>query len=134
MYRPAFAVYITLNIISPCLVAPNHHPMFNRVRPAVARLVERLMQPVRAVKNTKQRLLFRALRSRFFLLVAVLSAMPILFGSFIATYKAAHNPLAGTSLLLLWATATSSWFLFLLTVGHQHWRMQQRKRNGQSDV
>ena len=108
--------------------------MFNRVRPAVARLVEWLMQPVRAVKNTRQRLIFRALRSRFFLLVAVLSAMPILFGSLTATYKAAHSTLAGTSLWLLWAVAASSWLLFLLTVADQHWRMQRRKLNGQSDV
>lgn len=108
--------------------------MFNRVRRAVARLVEWLMQPVRAAKNVKQRLLFRALRSRFFLLVAVLSAMPLLFSSSVATYKAAHSPVAGTSLWLPWAVAASSWALFLLTVAHQHWRIRRRKRNGESDV
>lgn len=108
--------------------------MLTRLRSIVASVTEWLMQPVRAAKDTKQRLLFRALRSRFFLLVAVLSAVPVLASSLAATYKATHSPDEGFSWWLAWVVAALSWGLFLLTVAYEYRRLTRKKRNDQHEA
>jgi ABC-type siderophore export system fused ATPase/permease subunit len=93
-----------------------------------------LMTPVRAARRTKQRLVFRALRSRLFLVVALASALPILITALAATYNAAHERAATTTILvLLWAVAILTWALFFVTVAYHHWRFSgvgQKSGNG----
>lgn len=91
-----------------------------------------LMRPVVATQQAKQRFFGYALRSRFFLLVAVLSALPLLVGALAATYKAAQPPAEGASIWLLWALAAAAWGLFILTAAYHHWRIVREHGNSEA--
>lgn len=83
-----------------------------------------LLAPIGKATEIKRRLIFRALRSRFFFFVAFLTAIPTLLPAVGATAKAVH-PKGDVSIGLLWALAIVSWVLFVLTVISEHWRLQR---------
>jgi cobalamin biosynthesis protein CobD/CbiB len=90
-----------------------------------------LLAPVGRVTEIKRRLIFRALRSRFFFIVASLTAIPTFLQAAGATWKATHgNPEAGP--VLLWIAAIAAWVLFALTVLSEHWSLQRRSERKQS--
>jgi hypothetical protein len=93
-----------------------------------------LMRPVVATQQAKQRFLGYALRSRFFLFVAVLSALPFLVGALAATYKAAQPPTEGGSIWLLWTLAAATWVLFILTAAYHYWRIVREHGNSDSEA
>lgn len=90
-----------------------------------------LLVPVGRVQAVKRRLIFRALRSRFFFIVAGITALPILGEAMGATISAVR-PIAGTSPFLLWVLVAITWTLFILTLLHEKWRLQRRSDRADS--
>jgi sterol desaturase/sphingolipid hydroxylase (fatty acid hydroxylase superfamily) len=89
-----------------------------------------LLAPIGRASEMKRRLLFRAVRSRFFFLVALLTALPLLVQALAATWKAVH-PKPEVGPVLLWATAVAAWILFLLTLLSEHWRLSRKSERNQ---
>ena len=96
--------------------------------------IEWLMQPVVGIRRAGRRLVVQAIRSRFFLLVAIVSAAPLVIASVGYTYKAATLHEYGFSLWLSWAVAVATWVLFLLTVFVRHQRLRQNAGTPKGDA
>lgn len=89
------------------------------------------MAPLGRATELKRRIIFRALRSRFFFIVALLTAVPTFLEATGATWKAARgNPQVGP--FLLWAVAIAAWILFTFTVHSEHWSLQRRSGRKQT--
>lgn len=88
------------------------------IKTSITKVQSWLMQPIVMTKKVHQRLLFRALRSRFFLLVAALTALPLLIPALSYSTKLI-NPPSDVNRLLVWVVSVLSWLLFLLTVVSQ---------------
>lgn len=83
-----------------------------------------LLSPIGHVVEIKRRIVFRALRSRLFFIVALLISIPVLSQAVGATWKAERgNPEVGPT--LLWAVAIAYWVLFCLTFVFEHWHLRR---------
>lgn len=71
------------------------------------------MTPVIAATDIKRRVIFRLLRSRFFLLVAAATTIPALATAIGTSVKIKHPP-PGGGLWLLWILATLQWVYYLI--------------------
>jgi hypothetical protein len=84
-----------------------------------------LVAPIGHATDIKRRLVFRALRSRLFFIVALLITIPTFIQAVGATWKAERgNPEVGPA--LLWTVAIVYWVLFALTFVLEHWRLRRR--------
>lgn len=99
--------------------------MFDKIKSITTVISAWLMKPVVKVKAEKQRLISLALRSRFFLLVAVVTAAPILAEAVGATF-AVIRPTGKVTPWLLWPIAILSWVLFILTAVGEHGRLKKQ--------
>lgn len=88
------------------------------IKTTISKVQSWLMQPIIMTKKVHQRLLFRALRSRFFLFVAALTALPLLIPALSYSTKLVRPP-PDENRSLVWVVAVLSWLLFLLTVVSQ---------------
>lgn len=90
---------------------------------------EWLMTPMVAARRLSRRFFVQLLRSRFFLLCAVLTALPFLFNASAVTWKAEQSWLQKSEVnWLLWANAFLTWVLFLLTASYNYWKLKRGER------
>ena len=75
---------------------------------------------IAAIKVVKARTLFSIVRSRSFLLLAAITALPEVFAALAATYKIASPPAAVTLVWLLWVAAALSWIYAILKVHEKY--------------
>jgi len=103
--------------------------MFEKFKAAAKRLNDWLLAPVVAAKLISRRIFVQALRSRFFLLCACLTAVPLLFSASAMTWKAEMDWLTTLEISwLLWLNAMLSWMLFVLTIASNYRRLTNRAR------
>lgn len=89
-----------------------------------------LLAPVGAARDVQRRLIFRALRSRFFAVVAAVTAMPV-FGEAVGATVGAIRRKNDVTPWLLWAVAAATWVLFILTVLVSWWRFKRRSERAE---
>ena len=92
-----------------------------------SRLWNWLLRPIGRATELKRRLIFRALRSRLFLIIAILTSIPAILSAASATWKAQlGNADAGP--MWMWVAALSFWLIFVMTVALEHWYLEQRAK------
>lgn len=98
-----------------------------RVKAAMAPAVSIAKVPMRALQTARMRMVLRIMRSRNFLVVAFLTAIPELVGAVSATYKGL-SPVDGVRLVwILWVAAALAWVLFILTLLHKYWQFRRKE-------
>ena len=85
-------------------------------------------KPIAAIKAAKARTLFSIVRSRNFLLLAAITALPEVFAAVSATYKIVSPPTTVTLVWLLWAVAATSWIYAILRVYEKYVDYRSRKQ------
>jgi len=106
--------------------------MFEKFKATAKRLNDWLSTPVVAAKRMNRRFFIQALRSRFFLLCAILTALPLLLSASAMTWKAEKDWLTTSEIgWLLWLNAILSWVLFILTAAFNHRKLTRRARRNQ---
>lgn len=103
--------------------------MLERAKLALKRVNDWLMTPVVAAKRLSRRFFVQSLRSRFFMLCAALTALPLFFSASAFTWKAERSWITTAEIdWLLWVNALLAWVLFSLTVGYNYCKLNRSSR------